>query len=180
MLDVILDPTRPRSIPFQLALRQMRQRPALQINERTLPRRVHHLQHELLPVRARQMKVVVVFARKCPRRGLKPVKFPRKPNRFRFRYGLSYARFQQHAPNLIRNCRSASIPERSNYSAEPPVKPRISATQSFSRASCTETGPFTVDSRIIAGGLPNSIRRCSSSQVLRALSQMLALQLTGP
>ena len=33
--------------------------------------------------------------------------------------------------------------------------------------------------RIIAGPLPYSMRRCSSSHVLRALSQMLALQLTG-
>ena len=40
------------------------------------------------------------------------VKFARKANRFRFRRWLSYASFQQHAPNLIRKCWSASIPER--------------------------------------------------------------------
>jgi len=48
-----------------------------------------------------------------------------------------------------------------------------------SRDDCTETGPFTVESRIIAGELPNSMRRLLSSHVFRALSQMLALQLIG-
>jgi len=37
-----------------------------------------------------------------------------------------------------------------------------------------------VDKWIIAGELPYSMRRCSSSHVFRALSQILALQLTGP
>src|SRR5882672_4656696 len=55
----------------------------------------------------------------------------------------------------------------------------ILAAYSFSLDSWTETGPFTVESLIIAGALPYSMRRCSSSQVFRALSQMLALQLTG-
>jgi hypothetical protein len=48
-----------------------------------------------------------------------------------------------------------------------------------SRADRTETGPFTVESRINTGEPPNSMRRLLSSQVFRALSQMLARQLIG-
>src|SRR5260370_36571107 len=89
----------------------MLQRPALQINEGPLPRRMHHLEDERIPVRARQMEIVVVFARQRPRRGLQPVKFARQANRFRFRRWLSYAGLQQHATNLICKSRSASIPD---------------------------------------------------------------------
>jgi len=74
-----------------------------------LPRRVHYFEDERLPVRARQMEVVVVFAWQRPSSGFKPVEFVRQAHRFRFRYRLSYARLQLHAPNLIRNSRSASI-----------------------------------------------------------------------
>ena len=49
-----------------------------------------------------------------------------------------------------------------------------------SLGDCTETGPFTVERRIMAGELPNSMRRVSSSQVLLALSQICARQLIGP
>ena len=90
-------------------LRQMPQRPALQIDKGMLPRRVHYFEDERTSVRARQMEVVVVFARQRSGGGLYPVEFPRQANRFRFGHRLSYAGLQQHAPNLIRNSRSASI-----------------------------------------------------------------------
>src|SRR5579859_7095604 len=40
-------------------------------------------------------------------------------------------------------------------------------------------GPFSVNRRMTGEPLPYSMRRCSSSQVLRASEQMLAWQLTG-
>src|SRR5260370_29645065 len=98
-----------RQRQLRRALRQMGQRLALQINEGMLPRRVHYFEDERLPVRARQMEVVVVFAWQRPSSGFKPVEFPRQAHRLRFHYRLSYARLQQHAPNLIRKCRGASI-----------------------------------------------------------------------
>src|SRR6267143_3018866 len=90
----------------------MRQSPALQINEGPLPRRMHYFEDERMSVCARQVEVVVVFARQRPRGGLQPVKFARQVNGFRFGHRLSYAGLQKHAPNLICKSRSASIPER--------------------------------------------------------------------
>ncbi len=90
-------------------MRQMPQRLTLQINEGMLPRRVHHLEDEGMPVCARQMEVVIVFAGKRPCGGLKAIQYARQPNRFRFGHLLSYAGLQQHAPNLICKSRSASI-----------------------------------------------------------------------
>ena len=43
--------------------RQMLQRPALHINEGLLPRRMHHFEDESMSVPARQVEIVVVFAR---------------------------------------------------------------------------------------------------------------------
>src|SRR5260370_28487493 len=126
------------------------------------------------------MKIVVIFARQRPRPGLKPIEFARQANRFRFRRWLSYARLQQHASNLICKCRSASIPDDLTRRARRALKRGVFASYSFSLESLTETGPFTVESRIIAGALPYSMRLCSSSQVLRALSQILASQLIRP
>ncbi len=71
----------------------MRQGPALQIDKRMLPRRMHHLEDERMPVRARQMEILVVFARQRPRGGLQPVKFARQANGFRFGHWLSDAGF---------------------------------------------------------------------------------------
>src|SRR4029077_1332527 len=99
----------------------MLQRLALKVNKRPLPRRMHHLEYERAPIRASQMEIVVVLPWKPPRRRLHTVEFPRQAHRFRFRRWLSYARLQQHAPNLIRKCRSASNPERSNNTPEPPL-----------------------------------------------------------
>src|SRR5260370_17787381 len=89
----------------------MRESQALQIDEGTLPRGMHYFEDERIPVCARQMEVVVVFARQRPRGGLQPVKFARQVNGFRLGHRLSYAGLQQHAPNLIRKSRSASIPD---------------------------------------------------------------------
>src|SRR6267142_3285570 len=89
----------------------MRQSPALQVDEGPLPRRMHYFEDERMSVCARQMEVVVVFARQRPRGGLQPVKFARQVNGFRFGHRLSYAGLQEHAPNLIRKSRSASIPD---------------------------------------------------------------------
>src|SRR5260370_26111521 len=125
------------------------------------------------------MKIVGVFARQRPRRRLKPIQFARQANRFRFCRWLSYARLQQHAPNLICKCRSASIPDGLILQAFRVRKSGIFASYNFSLESLTETGPFTVESRIVAGALPYSMRLCSSSQVFPALSQMLAWHLTG-
>src|SRR6267378_3876803 len=100
-----------RQRQLRRALRQMCQGPALQINEGTFPRRMHHLEDERMSVCARQMEVVVVFARQRPRSSLQPVKFARQADRFRFRRWLSYAGLQQHATNLICKSRSASIPD---------------------------------------------------------------------
>src|SRR6266850_5465068 len=86
----------------------------------------------------------------------------------------------------------ASSDMRQILSASAGVRPSQTATESqvrssgwrfcrysFSLWSRTETGPFTVERRIMAGPTPYSIRRLLSSQVLRALSQMLAWQLIG-
>src|SRR5205807_311217 len=81
------------------------------------------------------------------------VEFARQANRLCFRHRMSYARFQQHAPNLICNSWTASIPQGSTISPSCPERKTL-ASQSFSLDSCTETGPFTVDSRIVAGPLP--------------------------
>src|SRR5713226_328918 len=102
----------------------MPQRLTLQINEGMLPRRMHHLEDERMPVCARKMEVVVVFGRQRPRGGLQPVKFARQTNRFRFGHWLSYAGLQQHAPNLICKSRSASIPDGSRFLLRCPQEAR--------------------------------------------------------
>src|ERR1700687_1332694 len=95
----------------------MRQCPALQIDEGLLPSRMHYFEDERMSVCARQMEVVVVFAWQRPRGGLQPVKFARQVDGFRFGHRLSYASLPQHAPNLIRKSRSASIPDGSRIPA---------------------------------------------------------------
>src|SRR2546430_11507293 len=81
---------------------------ALQIDEGMLPGRMHYFEDERMSGCASQMEVIVVLARQCPRASLQPIKFARQANSLGFRRRLSYAGFQQHAPNLIRKCRSAS------------------------------------------------------------------------
>src|SRR6266705_4413796 len=93
------------------ALRQVRQRTALHINEGLLPRRVHHLQHIGARIACPEVKIVVVLAGKRLRRGLQPVEFASQANGFRLGHRLSYARLQQHASNLIRIAARASIPD---------------------------------------------------------------------
>jgi hypothetical protein len=44
----------------------------------------------------------------------------------------------------------------------------------------TDTGPFTVETRMTVGPVPNSTRFCSSSQVLRPSLHTLAWQLNDP
>src|SRR5206468_8299438 len=114
-------------------LLQMLQGLALHINERLLPREVHHFEAEPMSVPACQVEIVVVFTRQCPCRSLDPVKFARQTNRFRFRYRMSYARLQQHAPNLICNSRSASIPQGSNTLSSLPSTRSNCPLQLFSR-----------------------------------------------
>src|SRR5260370_18651317 len=118
-----------------------------------LPRRMHHFQDERMSVGASQVEIVVVFPRQHPRGSLKPVKFARQANRFRFRYRLSYACFQQHAPNLICKSRSASILDRSNI---PPngLSTRINCLSQF-------LSRFLNGNRPIHGGKPDH-RRCAA------------------
>src|SRR5690242_15034662 len=157
----------------------MYQRLALQINEGRLARRMHHLENERSAIRGGQMKIVVVFARKRPHGSLHPINFPGQACSFRFRYMMRDACFQQHASKFICNSATASTSPRQIERAKP-VPPRIAQNPPFqSRPSSTDTGPFTVDKCTTAGDEPYSIRRCSSSHVLRALPQMLAWQLIG-
>src|SRR5207249_10199225 len=125
----------------------MLQRPALHINERLLPRRVHHFEDEPMSVPACQVEIVVVFTRQCPCRSLDPVKFARQTNRFRFRYRMSYARLQQHAPNLICNSRSASIPQGSNTLSSLPSTRSNCPLQLFSRLLRSEEHTSELQSR---------------------------------
>src|SRR5437773_6376868 len=87
----------------------MRQGPALQIDKGMFPGRMHYFEDERMSGCASQMEVIVVLARQRPRASLQPIKFARQANSLGFRRRLSYAGFQQHAPNLICKCRSASI-----------------------------------------------------------------------
>src|SRR6267378_7907534 len=105
----------------------MRQSPALQVDEGALASRMHYFEDERMSVCARQMEVVVVFARQRPRGGLQPVKFARQASGLRFGHRLSYAGLQEHAPNLIRKSRSASIPD----GLRTRVKPRLRHTPSL-------------------------------------------------
>src|SRR5690348_7341729 len=114
-------------------LRQMLQRPALQFDEGSIPRRMHHFEDEPMSVPAFQVEIVVVFTRQRPCHSLDPVKFARQTNRFRFRYRMSYARLQRHAPNLICNSRSASIPQGSNTLSSLPSTQSNCPLQLFSR-----------------------------------------------
>ncbi len=116
---------------LRCALRQMRQRPALQIDKRMLPGRMHDFEDEGPSVCADQMEIVVVFARQGSRAGFQPIDFPRQANGFRFCRWLSYARFEQHAPNLIRKCRTASIPELSNHFAQLACEGRMLSPRVF-------------------------------------------------
>ena len=135
------------------ALRQMRQGPALQIDKRMFPGRMHCFEHERTPVHVCQMEVVVVFARQRPRAYLKPVKFARQANRFRFGHRLSYTSLQQHAPNLIRNSRSASISEDSSLPASRPSTRDLCLLEFLSRIS---DGNWPIH-----GGEPDH-RRCAA------------------
>src|SRR5882762_5531136 len=108
----------------------MRQSPALQVDEGALASRMHYFEDERMSVCARQLEVVVIFARQRPRGGLQPVKFARQVNGFRLGHGLSYAGLQQHAPNLIRKSRSASIPD----GLRTKIKPRLRHSHPSRRA----------------------------------------------
>src|ERR1700682_1912737 len=129
----------------------MRQCPALQIDEGALPSWMHYFEDESMSVCARQMEIVVVFARQCPRRGLQPVKFARQVNGFRFGHRLSYAGFQQHAPNLICKSRSASIPRRLRLLARLPSARNLRLLEFLPRLSD--------GNRPIHRGKPNHCRR---------------------
>ena len=92
--------TNPRQAELGRALRQMLQRPALQIDQLALARWVHHLEHKrratvpqpgvlrrLGPRRGntfncRQMEVVVVLGGESFCSGLQPVQLARKADRF--------------------------------------------------------------------------------------------------
>src|SRR6266576_3197595 len=113
----------------------MGQGPALQIDEGTLPGRMHYFEYERMPVRARQVEVVVVFARQRPGACFKPVKFARQANRFRFGHWLRYAGLQQHVPNLIRKSRSASIPWRLRLGEHRPSARNLCFLEFLSRLS---------------------------------------------
>src|SRR6266850_6576390 len=113
----------------------MRQGPALQIDKEMLPGRMHYFKDEGMSIRARQMKIVVVFARQHARAYFKSVKLSCQANRFRFGHRLSYAGFQRHAPNLIRKSRSASIPDGSRLLACCPSTRNLRFLEFLSRLS---------------------------------------------
>src|ERR1700743_1191132 len=113
----------------------------------------------------RQMKIVVVCAGQRLRRHVEPIKFKRELFRFGFCSWLTNPFFQQHARNLTS--------ERQN-------RERKSGVGSCDYKAFRVTGPFTVVRRMTGVPSPYSMRRLSlSSNVLRALAQTLAWQVTG-
>ena len=137
-----------------------------------------------------ETKIIVVLAGKGLGGDNQAEYFACQPCGFRFCDRLGRAHFGNHTRNLIRKGQSASIlagcelmrnardaPRFAfNFARSKPAKSRVYIS---SREDWIETGPFTVESLIIAGELPYSMRRLLSSQVFRALSQMLAWQLIG-
>ncbi len=102
-------------------LRQMLQRPALHINKRPFPRRVHHLQHKPIlcigkwdsrfplssaqlvqrsPVQRCKVEIIVVLARKRLGGHFQSIQFPSEPYRFRLRSRPRNPLFQQH-PEIL-------------------------------------------------------------------------------
>ena len=93
---------------MRCALREMLQGPALKIEERALPRGMHHLQHKSMAVPHGETKVVVVFAEEPVRGNFQAVKFPRKPHNFVGLDGRGDASLRHHQPNLICGPRRSS------------------------------------------------------------------------
>jgi len=89
----------------------MPQRLALHVNERPLPRRMHHLQDVFLSVGAGQIEIVIVFAGQRVCRCFKPIEFARDVDSFSFGDGWANAGLERHATNTICKRGSASIPD---------------------------------------------------------------------
>src|SRR5258708_37714604 len=119
-----------RQCELRRALGQVLQSAALHINERPLPRRVHHLQHE--PGSRRlflsgagvtagqcQMKIVVVLARQRLSCDVKPIELTREVRRFRFRRRLRNALFKQH-PEILSATRRPVHPRLGSGPNPPP------------------------------------------------------------
>src|SRR5882757_5924270 len=119
------------------------------------------------------MKIVVVFARQRFRGDRKSIKIEGEAHRLRLGRRLTRT-LEQHGQILLPKL---EIRKSNLANAAPWAGPNGSSRKPYS--VFTEIGPFSVDSRMSGVPLPYSIRRWSSSQVLRASPQMLAWQLIG-
>src|SRR6202021_3706853 len=87
----------------------MLQRLTLHLDEGLLPGGMHDFQNKFAPVSRREMKIIVVLAGERLGGDLEAENLARDANGFRFSDRLGHARFWDHAGNLIRKGRTASI-----------------------------------------------------------------------
>src|SRR5580704_2404243 len=82
---------------------------ALHLDEGLLPGGMHEFQNEFTPVNGLEMKIIIVLAGERLGGDFEAENFPRNANDFRFGDRLGHALFGNHAGNLIRKGRTASI-----------------------------------------------------------------------
>ena len=87
----------------------MLQHLALHLNEGLLPGRMHEFQDKFTPINRREVEIIVVLAGERLGGDFEAENFARDANGFYFSDRLGYARFWNHAGNLIRKGRTASI-----------------------------------------------------------------------
>jgi hypothetical protein len=80
----------------------MLQHLALHLNEGVFPRGMHDFQDKFASAGRGQMKIVVILAWKRLGGDIEAEDFASQPRSFRFGDRLGYARFGNHAQNLIR------------------------------------------------------------------------------
>ena len=111
---------------------EMHQRLRLQVDERGLARRMHHLQDEGAARRCNQMKILVVFAGKRPRRCLQPIHFARQPGGLGFRQTMGDACFKRHASNFIcKGATASTAPQESSDSSLASGEPRPNVSRAL-------------------------------------------------
>lgn len=108
------------------------QRPALQVNQRPFPGRVHYFQHELEVILCREMKVVVVLPGQWPRAYLQPVKIAGESNRHVWGNWLRNRQCRHHFA-LTNDCWIASKPEQDIV---PSCRPSVLDQQHFRLRGC--------------------------------------------
>ena len=129
---------------------------ALHLDEGLLSGGMHDFQDKFASVSRREMKIIVVLARKRLGGDFEAENFARNANGFRFSDRLGHARFGNHAGNLIRKGWTASILAGFNVSEKRNTKFEMRDRQAVVTFLRAPIEPRRAHSRSKAGSWPES------------------------